>query len=244
MKYFFICIFLFINFFSNAQNEGNLSWEPEMIFVEGDSFLCGKSDEKLSSCGETIPYMVSVESFYISKFEITEDVWGRVMGDYNNNLKGSYKPISNISWFDLLIFIKKLNNRTKKNYRIPSAFEWEFAARGGKKTNHYKFAGSNILNEVSWNVWNSNDSIHPIGLKKPNELGIYDMSGNVWEFTCKYDSGSTIMKDFSNYKDWYCIKGGSYSSPEKKYYDVAYGLLSKEYYVKEKNVGIRLILDK
>lgn len=202
-----------------------------------------KSDDKLSSCGDITPFMAKVESFYISKFEITEDIWGRVMGDYNNVFKNSKKPITNISWFDLLIFIKKINNRTNKNYRIPSSVEWEYAARGGKKTNHYKFSGSNNLNEISWNQWNSNDSVHEVGLKKPNELDIYDMSGNFWEFTSKYDSGSAIIKDFSNYTDWYCIKGGCFLSPEKKYYDVAYSLLNKEYYEKSKYIGIRLILD-
>lgn len=104
------------------------------------------------------------------------------MGYNPSHFKGDNMPVETISWNDCQEFINKLNNITHKNFRLPTESEWEFAARGGNKSRHTRFSGSNILEDVAWFANNSNDILQNVALKFPNELGIYDMSGNVWEW--------------------------------------------------------------
>lgn len=129
--------------------------------------------------------MVYVEcdsgSFYICKYEVTQKLWSEVMGDNPSEMQGDDLPVENVSWNDCQVFISKLNELTGKNYRLPTEAEWEFACRGGKYSKGYKYSGSDNLDEVAWYDVNSEDKTHPVGQKKPNELGLYDMNGNVWE---------------------------------------------------------------
>ena len=114
------------------------------------------------------------------------------MGSNPSNFKGDNLPVECVSWNDCQTFISKLNAATGKRFRLPTEAEWEFAARGGKKSKGYKYSGSNNLNKVAWYDDNSNSKTHTVGTKIPNELGIYDMSGNVWEWCSDlYDNYSS-----------------------------------------------------
>lgn len=128
--------------------------------------------------------MVYVEmdngGFYICKYEVTQKLWTEVMGDNPSDMPGDDLPVETVSWDDCQVFIGKLNKLTGKTYRLPTAAEWEFACRGGKLSKGYTYSGSNNLDEVAWYDENS-EKTHPVGQKLPNELGLYDMCGNVWE---------------------------------------------------------------
>lgn len=128
----------------------------------------------------------SLSSFSICKYEVTQEEWTAVMGSNPSYKIGEDMPVENVSWDDCQEFIQKLNEISGKNYRLPTEAEWEFAARGGKRSKHYRYAGSNKLDEVAWTHNNSGDSLHAVGMKSPNELGLYDMSGNVLEWCQDY----------------------------------------------------------
>ena len=174
-----------------AQQQSNLP-EIEMVYVKGGTFTMGATPEQGNDAldDEKPAHKVTLDSYYIGKYEVTNELWKAVMGGTIVSREGAKdnEPVVFVSWDDIQRFLRKLNAMTGKNYRLPTEAEWEFAARGGNASRGYKYAGSNIRNEVMW-YW---DNIHEVGTKSPNELGIYDMSGNVEEWC----------------QDWY----GDYSS--------------------------------
>ncbi len=155
----------------------------EFVFVKGGCFKMG---DPLDYEDNKIVHEVCVSDFYISKYEITQAQWELVMGSNPSKFKNSGKncPVENVKWNDVSSFVEKINSLTGEKYCLPTEAEWEYACRSGGKDNI--FSGSNKLDSVGWYKDNSNNTTHPVGGKKPNSLGIYDMSGNVPEWV--YDS--------------------------------------------------------
>ncbi len=155
---------------------------PGGCFQMGVTFGDGYSDEKPV-------HEVCVDSFYMGKYEVTQGQYQVVTGNNPSNFKkGDNYPVENVSWNDTQSFIRSLNGKGGSKYRLPTEAEWEFAARSGGRSE--KYAGGNDIDAVAWYTSNSGSSTHPVGQKQPNGLGLYDMSGNVWEWCGDWYDGS------------------------------------------------------
>lgn len=155
----------------------------KMILIKGGRFIMGSSDNDEEAYADEKPaHEVQVPDFYLAEFPVTQELWEAVMGENPSHFKGATLPVREISWDDTQRFLEKLNALTGEKYRLPSEAEWEFAARGGRLSQGFKYAGSNDLEAVAWYDKNSNQKIHPVGELLPNELGLHDMSGNVYEW--------------------------------------------------------------
>lgn len=172
----------------------------KMIKVDGGTFWMGAQSSSSGSCNydseayvdESPVHQVTLSSYVIGQTEVTQALWKAVMGNNPSYSIGDNLPVEQVSWDDCQEFISKLNLLTGKNFRLPTEAEWEYAARGGSKSNGYKYSGSNTIENVAWFSDNGSSKTHPVGTRSANELGIYDMSGNVYEWC----------------SDWY----GNYSS--------------------------------
>ena len=166
----------------------------EMVKVEAGTFMMGATSEMKDSYGweKPVHQVTLTNDYYMGKYEVTQALWEAVMGSNPSYFKGDNLPVEKMSWNDCQEFISKLNSMTGRKFRLPTEAEWEYAARGGKKSRGYQYSGSSNISDVAWYDGNSGSKTHPVGTKQANELGIYDMSGNVYEWCL----------------DWY----GSYSS--------------------------------
>ena len=156
----------------------------KMIRVQGGTFMMGATPEQgCDVCGSEKPaHQVTLSSYSIGETPVTQELWQAVMGSNPAKFKGIQRPVERVSWDDCQEFISRLNQKSGRQFRLPASAEWEFAARGGVKSKGYKYSGSNDINEVAWYGDNSSGQSHPVKQKKPNELSIYDMSGNAWEW--------------------------------------------------------------
>lgn len=154
----------------------------EMVDVEGGTFTMGLDEDEAEHLYEASKHEVTLPDFRISKYEVTQELWEAVMDENPSISKGDKLPVENVSWHDVQIFIKKLNKQTGKKYRLPTEAEWEFAAKGGNLSEGYIFIGDNEIDKTAWHFHNSDKHTHQVGLLNPNELGIYDLGGNVTEW--------------------------------------------------------------
>ncbi len=216
-----------------------------MVYVEGGSFMMGATADMGSwfEKRERPVHRVNISSYNIGKYEVTQEEWQAVMGTNPSYFKGAKRPVEHVSWNECQEFIRKLNMLTGKWFRLPTEAEWEFAARGGKHSRGYKYAGSNDIDEVAWiNKGDGHSKTRPVGQKQPNELGLYDMSGNVYEY-CQdrfgnYDSSEQTNPVGSETDPRRIIRGGSYlghegfcrpsyrevCQPDEKYYGLRLAL--------------------
>jgi formylglycine-generating enzyme required for sulfatase activity len=208
--------------------------EEGFVYVAGGTFTMGCTSEQGNDCDsdEKPAHQVNLSSYYIGKYEVTQAQWKAVMGTNPSEFKGDNLPVDNVSWEDIQGFLRKLNAQTGKSYRLPTEAEWEYACRGGARSTHYKYSGSNTIGNVAWYHENSGDKTlkdsewdfdkltknncktHPVGQKTPNELGIYDMSGNVWEWCSDwygdYSSSSQTNPAGASSESHRVIRGGSW----------------------------------
>jgi formylglycine-generating enzyme required for sulfatase activity len=175
----------------------------EMVYIKGGEFMMGDDEGEYDR--EKPAHKVSLDSFYIGKYLVTQRVWLEVMGENPAFFEGLDRPMEMVSWNEVQEFIQVLNNQTGKTYRLPTEAEWEYAARGGEKSQGFLYAGSDKLEEVGWYSKNSDSETKHVGLLLPNELSLYDMSGNVFEWCWDW---------FGNNYYEFCAKKGIVHNPE------------------------------
>lgn len=226
----------------------------EMIAVEGGTFYMGaQKDDPTETNYDVSAYQIespvhqtSISSYAIGKFEVTQAQWNAAMGDNPSNIQGENLPVENVTWEEVQAFISILNEKSGLNYRLPTETEWEFAAKGGNKSEKFTYSGNSVLSACGWYYSNSEATTHEVGSKIPNELGIYDMSGNVREW-CNDWFGyySSSMED--NPQGAYdgnmkVNRGGSWTTPavncRNTYRHTDYP------YEKALDLGFRLVLSK
>ncbi len=183
----------------------------EMVLVKGGTFEMGSEDIGVDA---RPVHTVTLSDFYISKYEITQAQWLAVMGDVDCYAIGGDLPMHNVSFQDAREFINYLCMETGRNLALPTEAQWEYAARGGQKSQGYVYAGSNDLDEVGWYYDNSRERIMPVGKKKPNELGLYDMSGNLfelcWDYYAPYADTLQVNPEGPDEGDRVVVRGGAW----------------------------------
>ena len=209
-------------------------------FQMGDMFEEGDNDEKPG-------HEVCLNDFSIGKYEVTQEQWVAVMGSNPSKFKGDRLPVEQVNWYDVQQFIAKLNLMTGKHYRLPTEAEWEYAARsGGRRENWAGTSDRKALGEYAWYDENSDKKTHTVGTKKPNGLGLYDMTGNVWEWVqdryddVYYEKSPRENPQGSSVGSPRVTRGGSFdfdsgnnrasfrgrSEPESKFNDLGFRLCS------------------
>jgi formylglycine-generating enzyme required for sulfatase activity len=235
IKFILLVVFMKITCVLSAQEviETILGVDMVLVNVEGDSMI---------------------KPFYIGAFEVTQNQWEKVMGtsvlqqkdlinsDYPMRGVGENYPMYYVSWDDAKAFCKRLSVRTGRTYRLPTEIEWEYAARGGKHYEIAMYSGGTCIDSVAWYSFNSNNSAHQCGTKQPNVLGIYDLSGNVWEWcednslTCSSDSNEDVSSS-----RYYILRGGSWFCDSSCCEITNRGSAASDYSIY--HIGFRVVLD-
>ena len=189
----------------------------KMIRVEGGTFMMGATKERDGEVDEKPVHQVTLSDYFIGEAQVTQALWQAVMdGDNPSRFKGANRPVECVSWDDCRQFISKLNELTGKRFRLPTEAEWEFAARGGKKSKGFKYSGSDNIDGVAWYDGNSDGETKDVKTKLANELGLYDMSGNVWEWCNdwydEYPSSPQTNPQGPSSGSYRVIRGGSWSA--------------------------------
>lgn len=162
----------------------------EMVFVAGGTFTMGAPDSDPDAFEDEKPaHSVTLPDYYIGRYAVTQKQWTGIMGSNPSEWRGGGLPVENVNWDDVQEFIRRLNARTGMRYRLPTEAEWEFAARGGNGGRGSRYSGGDEIGDVAWYDGNSGGRTHAVGSKSPNELGICDMTGNVWEWCCDWVGG-------------------------------------------------------
>ena len=218
----------------------------DMVFVKGGSIDIGATEDQKPETDlfldEHPDHNINVSNFYICKHEVTQALWKEVMGYNPSHHKGDKLPVDSVSYFDCMEFIKELNKISGQNYRLPTEEEWEYAARGGQKTKHTKYAGSWNIEDIAWYDKNSSKTTHEVCSKESNELGLYDMNGNVLEWCRSFYTKDYWTKEPSLSKEGdtlYVLRGGSFYS-EAIRSRVAYRVKA-ERGLKKEGMGFRLV---
>ena len=197
------------------------------VYVRGGTFQMGATPQMKNPYPDEFPvHTVTVDGFFISKYEVTQALWEAVMGSNPSKVKGRNLPVTNVSWKDCQAFLARLTTLAQAksgnpgiSFRLPTEAEWEFAARGGNESKGYQYSGGNSIGAVGWYTGNTN-RIRPVGQKQPNELGLYDMAGNVLEWcSVRYHSYTTLPEvnpkgaDIGNS---YILRGGSFRNDARE----------------------------
>ena len=231
------------------KSEKTFEWEPEMVYVEPGTFTMGCTDGDCGTSVETPVHQVTLtKGYYIGKYPITQTQWKAVMGDNPSYHKGDDQPVEAVSWEKIQAFIEKLNKMTGKKYRLPTEAEWEFAARGGNQSKGYKYSGSDNIDDVAWYGafagGNSGNAPHSVGLKQPNELGIYDMSGNIWEYCSDwlgvYSDEAQTDPQGPAVGSYRVLRGGGFTNSAQQC-RVAYRNHDDSAHPISRNVGLRVV---
>lgn len=189
----------------------------KMVAVKGGTFTMGAtSEQSISLDNEKPTHAVTLSDFAIGETEVTQELWQAVMGTNPSYFTGDLqRPVEQVSWNDCQTFIDKLNELTGMQFSLPTEAQWEYAARGGASSQGYQYSGSNTLGDVAWFESNSSSTTHPVKSKQPNELGLYDMSGNVLEW-CQdwlgsYSSSPQTDPTGPSSGSYRVVRGGSWN---------------------------------
>ena len=242
-----IVMVLLGSFVLAAQNPTRNILDIPMVVVAGGTFEMGGIETYGEQCypDEFPKHTVTVDDYYIGQFEVTQELYKFVMGYNPSHFVGDSLPVDNISWVDAKTFIHELNKMTGKQYRLPTEAEWEFAARGGRWSQDLNYSGSDDLNAVGWCDGNSGRRTHAVGTKAPNELDIYDMCGNVYEW-CQdryaiYKADPQTNPQGPDFGKARVMRGGSWRSEARNWRNTYRS--SEDYEARILNCGLRLAMD-
>lgn len=193
-----------------------------LIRMDKGEFVMGATPEQPSPKEDEFPaHTVRFGyEYYMAETEVTQELWEAVMGNNPSETKDNHLPVTNVSWMDCQTFIEKLNKLTGEKFRLPTEEEWEYAARGGHKKSNYILSGGNDARSIAWILHNSNGSIQPVKTKQANAVGLYDMTGNVWEwclniYNASYPSEAIDAKVYEGIGEFRCIRGGSWKESKE-----------------------------
>ena len=216
----------------------------DMVYIPAGTFMMGATAEQAGqgAADERPVHEVTLSGFYIATTECTQAVWDAVMGWNNSGVRGSNIPVTNVNVYDCKEFISALNKLTGKKFRLPTEAEWEYAARGGAASNATMYSGSSSLSQVAWYASNTSQ-VQPVAIMQPNELGLYDMSGNVYEI-CSDQYGSYSPSPQNNptgrVSNQQVFRGGAYFSPASECRTTVRSYAPTDY--RDVFIGFRLVM--